>query len=54
MATFNFAMCHNLRPYKTNNNNGWLRSIFQENNHYNSKIFIMTHVRFLWIDESQC
>jgi len=41
MENFDYATCHNLRPYKMNNNNGWWRSIFQNNNIYHPKILIV-------------
>ncbi len=30
MTTFDCVMCHNLKPYKMNNYNGWWRSIIQK------------------------
>ncbi len=32
MTIFDYITCHNLKPYKMNNHNGWWRSIFQNQN----------------------
>jgi hypothetical protein len=45
VATFDYAMCHDLKPFKMNNHNGWWISIFQKIVH--QKIFIEPHDK-LW------
>jgi hypothetical protein len=51
MTTFDYAMCHNLRPFKMNNHNGWSISIYFLNH---QKIFILPLVKFWWMDEQWC
>jgi hypothetical protein len=34
MAIFDYAMCHNLRPYKMNNYNGWWKLILLKKSKY--------------------
>ncbi len=46
MAIFERDTCHNLKPYKMKNKNGWWRSIFRKENNFHLKIPIVPHVKF--------